>query len=79
MFCFHKWDKIEDPKVGPVQYCKKCGKVRRVKCTKDTHKWKTFKVYEKTYTNLTTGEQELAGQVYDQQCEYCGKIQRIHP
>ena len=28
MFCFHKYDKIEDG----FQYCKKCGKAKKAPC-----------------------------------------------
>ena len=67
MICFHKYGKVENG----YQYCSKCGKAARVKCS---HIWKNYKQYNCFDSKLD----EIPRYVkFILMCQKCGSLKKF--
>ena len=66
MFCFHKYNKVEDG----YQYCKKCGKAIVAPCS---HKWELIKTLE--VSNAFSGD-KANHYIFVLQCSNCGILEQ---
>ena len=69
MFCFHKYNKVEDG----YQYCKKCGKAKIVPCS---HQWEILKEISVYTSFFYSGSYPPNHYIFALRCSRCGNIKK---
>lgn len=64
MFCFHEYGKVES---DGYQYCRKCGKARKVECN---HTWEIIEKWNRGVSTATS----FVSKIYILRCKKCGEI-----